>query len=132
LGDMMVKGAGGPRDDNAALSWFRRAANQGHMGAMFALGALYGGGHEVMWDRRIAQNWFQAAAERGHPQAMMILGRYLARGLSGLRDKEQARIWFNRAVRAGITEAQAELDALPPPASPATSATPGVEDSETA
>jgi uncharacterized protein len=40
LGEMLANGGrGGPRDHQAALSLFEKATEQGHAGAMFALGA---------------------------------------------------------------------------------------------
>ena len=83
LAEMMVNGRGGPRDHDAALVLFEKAAEEGHVGAMFALGALHGGGHDVRMDRPAAQRWFRAAAERGHGQAQMMLGRYSPAGLAG-------------------------------------------------
>ncbi|HEY2132619.1 MAG TPA: hypothetical protein VGH36_06555, partial [Acetobacteraceae bacterium] len=97
----------------AALLLFQRAANHGHVGAMFALGALYGGGHDVPWDRPAAQRWFRAAAERGHGHAQMMLGRYLARNVAGVHDPVEARLWLERALAQGLQEAQADLAALP-------------------
>jgi uncharacterized protein len=91
---------------------FAKAAAHGHVGAMFALGALLGGGHDVPWDRPKAQQWFRAAAERGHGHAQMMLGRYLARGLAGETDPAQARLWLERALAQGLRDAQPDLDAL--------------------
>ena len=42
LAEMMVNGRGGPRDLAGALTLLEKAAEAGHSGAMFALGALYG------------------------------------------------------------------------------------------
>ena len=97
---------------------FEKAADRGHVGAMFAVGAMHGGGHEVPWDRVVAQRWFRAAAERGHPYAQMMLGRYLARKLAGEQDIEEARRWTERAVAQGLQDAKADLAALPPPPDP--------------
>ena len=96
----------------------QRAATHGHVGAMFALGALYGGGHDIPWDRAAAEKWFRQAAERGHAHAQMMLGRYLARGLAGNQSPTEARFWLQKALAQGLQEAQADLDALPA-ASPA-------------
>ena len=120
LADMLLSGRGGPKDHLAALALFEKAAGQGHVGAMFAVGAMYGGGHDVPWDRVAAQRWFRAAAERGHPYAQMMLGRYLARKLAGEQDIEEARRWTERAVAQGMQEAKADLAALPPTAGAAT------------
>ena len=64
LAEMLVNGRGGPKDHAEARRCSRRPPGQGHVGAMFALGALLGGGHDVPWDRPAAQRWFRAAAER--------------------------------------------------------------------
>jgi hypothetical protein len=110
---MMVSGRGGPKDHPSALVLFEKAAGRGHVGAMFAMGAMYGGGHDVPMDRVVAQRWFTAAAERGHAYAQMMLGRYLARGLAGERDLDRARTWTERAIAQGLQEARADLSALP-------------------
>jgi hypothetical protein len=44
---------------------------------MFALSAMYSGGHNYPVDRAEAQRWFRAAAELGHGQAQLMLARYL-------------------------------------------------------
>jgi uncharacterized protein len=113
---MMLTGRGGSKDHQAALSLFEKAAGRGHVGAMFALGAMHGGGHDVPTDRPTAQHWFHAAADRGHAYAQMMLGRYLARGLAGERDYERARLWSERALAQGLQEARDDLAALPPQA----------------
>jgi uncharacterized protein len=79
---------------------------------------MYGGGHDIPWDRVAAQRWFRAAAERGHPYAQMMLGRYLARKLGDEQNIEEARLWTERAVAQGMDEAKADLAALPPPPEP--------------
>ena len=86
---------------------------------MFATGALLGGGHDVPMDRPAAQRWFRAAAEHGHGHGQMMLGRYLARGLAGPRNPAEARVWLERAVAQGLTDAKADLAALPAPAASA-------------
>ena len=119
LAEMLLNGLGGAKDHAAALSLFEKAARRGHVGAMFAVGAMKGGGHNVPMDRKEAQRWFRLAAERDHPYAQMMLGRYLARGLAGERDVERARRWLERAVAQGLQEAQRDVAALPPLTAPA-------------
>src|ERR1019366_4274305 len=47
LAEMMLNGRGGAKDHAGALALFEKAAGRGHVGAMFAVGAMKGGGHEV-------------------------------------------------------------------------------------
>jgi TPR repeat protein len=111
---MLVNGRGGTRDHAAALTLFEQAAKERHTGAMFAVGALYGGGHDVPTDRVVAQRWFRQAAERGHGYAQMMLGRYLARNLAGETNIPEARRWLEQARSQGVAEAANDIAALPP------------------
>ncbi|MEJ3866063.1 hypothetical protein WGU94_10280, partial [Campylobacter jejuni] len=62
LAEMLVNGRGGPQDTPAALKLCEQAAAKDHAGAMFALGAMYSGGHAIAVDRAKAEHWFRAAA----------------------------------------------------------------------
>jgi TPR repeat protein len=75
LAEMMVNGRGGPRDPAGAASLFESAAAEGHVGAMFALGARKSGGYGVT----ASLHWLRMAAEHGHGEARAILGRSLMR-----------------------------------------------------
>jgi TPR repeat protein len=59
---------------------------------MFALGAMYSGGHNCPVDRAEAQRRFRAAAELGHGQAQLMLARYLRSGVAGERNLAEARL----------------------------------------
>ena len=61
LAEMMLNGRGAPRDPAAAQALFEKAAAQDHSGAMFALGALHAGGHNLPADRA------RSGACRGEP-----------------------------------------------------------------
>ncbi|TIR85657.1 MAG: sel1 repeat family protein, partial [Mesorhizobium sp.] len=63
LAEMLLNGSGGKRSPEAAIQLFRRAAADGHAGAMFALGALQSSGEGLPVDHVAAQKWFAAAAE---------------------------------------------------------------------
>ena len=73
LAEMMVNGRGGPASPAEARELFEKAAAKGHAGAMFALGAMYGRGHNMPMDRQAALRWFRA----------LMLGRYLAKRCRG-------------------------------------------------
>jgi TPR repeat protein len=72
---MMLNGRGGRRSPEGALEQFKLAADQGHSGAMFALGAIFAGGHGLPTDLPLARHWFSLAANGGHPEAQRSLER---------------------------------------------------------
>jgi TPR repeat protein len=111
---MSLNGIGGPRDHVEAMRLFRKAADAGHVGSMFAVGAMLGGGHDIAEDRAAARTWYRKAAEKGHAHAQLMLGRFLARGLGGDADPKEARLWLERALAAGVKEANTDLEQLSP------------------
>jgi len=112
LAELSLNGTGGPRDHEASLALFRRAAELKHLGAMFAMGAMLGGGHDVQEDRVEARRWYRLAAERGHAHAQLMLGRFLSRGLGGDKLLPEARGWLQRAEAQGVAEAAIDLAAI--------------------
>jgi uncharacterized protein len=58
-----------PRDPVAALSWCRRAAEQGLAAAQDQLGILYLSGEGQPRDEIAALTWFEVAAQSGHTEA---------------------------------------------------------------
>ena len=79
---------------------------------MFALGAMYGGGHNMPLDRQVALRWFRAAAEIGHGPAQLMLGRYLTSGAAGEQNPKEAYQWLERAVAQGVPEAESDIAQL--------------------
>ena len=87
--DARQNGRGGRATRPGRVALFRRGGHPRPRGAMFALGALFGGGHDLPGDRPQAQRWFRPAAELGHAHAQMMLGRYLAAGVAGQRTRRR-------------------------------------------
>jgi len=69
LGTMYYQGRGKPRLYNAALAWYRRAAEQGNADAQNNLGLMYRNGEGVEASRLVAYAWFTLAAGRGNAVA---------------------------------------------------------------
>ena len=73
---MLAQGQGVPRDDAAAVIWFRRAANGGDAGAQFHLGDRCGRAsvHDAVADagesRIESYKWFTLAAAQGYGDAI--------------------------------------------------------------
>ena len=98
LGVMHQTGKGAEKDLEEAERWFRYAANQGHLEAMFNLGqftALGQGGLQV--DRVQAFEWWGRVALTGHEAATTQLAA-LANGMTEA-EKTQGRarveMWRN-------------------------------------
>jgi len=72
LGAMYDNGVGVPRNFTLALSWYKRAGNQGLADGQYMAGRFYGGGRGVKQDPARALYWFELAASGGHPLAPLL------------------------------------------------------------
>ena len=86
-------------DREQAKEWYRKAAERGHVEAMFWLGELYRPGERwpfvtASWPS--AAEWFQKAAEQGHVLAMVRLGEYHSISCGSV-DKESP-YWFDDSM----------------------------------
>lgn len=85
IGDGFLSGRSGfPKDEAAALHWYRAAAEAGSGAAAFDVGSIYhrGVGGQARNETE-ARRWFRAAANAGHPQAFGQLGQYSHDGRGG-------------------------------------------------
>lgn len=62
------------QNDAVAVSYFRKAAEQGDDFAQFDLAWMYQHGHGVAKDVHAASFWYGRAADQGHAQARNVLG----------------------------------------------------------
>jgi len=105
--------SGASPDAQAAVRWYRRAAQQGLAEAQFNLAHCLATGHGVLQDYAEARLWMRRAAEQGMPDAQFLLGVMLAEGLGGGADPGQARDWLQRAAAGGNADASDYLRANP-------------------
>ena len=70
---MYYKGDGVPQDYAQAVSWLRKAADQGIAHAQYDLGAMYYSGNGVNKDHSEALKWFIRASDNGDSDAKKIL-----------------------------------------------------------
>ena len=90
-------------DSEAAMGWYRKAAEQGHRDAQCALGGkyFYGCGVACACDRAVAAEWYRRAAEQGHPEAQERLAFAYFYGLGVARDREVGVTWYRKATEQG-------------------------------
>lgn len=87
-------------DDECAL-WLKKAAKQGHAGAMNDLGLMYMDGMVTRHDAKYGFMLFSGAAERGLVTAQYNLGLSYKAGDGVKRSKSKSFIWFSKAVAQG-------------------------------
>ena len=108
-----------PRDDDAAVVWWRAAASRQDIDAAFWLGeaALAGRGGPV--DPAGAHAHHATAAARGHVAAMLRTAQALEHGRGVARDPLAAAVWYLAAAQRGNAVARSEapraLARLAPP-----------------
>jgi len=109
LARMFAEGIGVPRDDRAALRWFRQAAEQGSTEARYELALVYSLGLGVPPDRSRAAYWYRLLAEDGHLTAQYLLARKYETGSGVTRNMSRALWWYRRAADQGHVGAQVRL-----------------------
>jgi len=102
LGQILLDGAGLPRDPEAGLQWFKRAAQAGHAMAMNMVGRCYENGWGTAPDMVVAAYWFRLAADRGLDWGMYNYAHLLNSGRGGVAcDPAAALALYQRAAGMG-------------------------------
>ncbi len=101
--------AGIDRSPAAAATWYRRAAEQGHVAAQYNLGVLYASGSGVPHDLGQAARWWRHAALQGHTEAQFDLGLLYAQGSGVDPNPAEAVRWWGMAAEHGYAPAQFNL-----------------------
>lgn len=95
-------------DYATALSWYRKAADQGQALAQYSLGVMYTNGQGVLPDHATAFSWYQKAAAQGNANAQTSLGAMYYNG----QDYAAAVSWYRKSADQGNATAQNTLKAL--------------------
>ncbi|MFD1103326.1 SPOR domain-containing protein [Sphingobium olei] len=108
LGQAYKLGRGVQSDMPTAISWYRKAAQQGHLRAEDSLGLLM----FQQGDRAGAIPYLERAASRGEPRAQYIVGTSLFNGDVIGKDWVRAYALMSRASAAGLSQATASLEQM--------------------
>ena len=95
----------------AAAEWFRRAADQGHAGAEYALGQFSEKGLGRPPDLAEAVLWYTRSARQGYARAQLSLGKMYRQGRGVKTDNVEAYKWLKLAQLQGVQEAENEVAA---------------------
>jgi len=84
----------------AGLKWVRRAAEQGHIGAQYFLGAELATGENVRKNLSQSAYWYGRAAAQGHSEAQYNLALMYWTGEGVRRSISLAHHWLEKAARS--------------------------------
>jgi len=101
IGHLYRLGLGVPQDFAVALSWYRRAANQGLVRAQANLANMMLRGQGIDHDPEGAAFWFHRAASAGHAISQFNIGQMYHKGLAVPQDRGLALGWFHLAADVG-------------------------------
>ncbi len=109
---MCENGLGVPKRVDAAIGWYRSAADLGDIASMRNLIAIYELGAYVPQNEKLAVDWLKKAAEKGDALSMRELGERFEHGEGVTEDKKQAIQWYQTAASFGDRMAQKALRRL--------------------
>ena len=97
------------KDDEEAIKWYRKAAEQGFAEAQYNLGVCYGTGEGVTMDEVEAVNWYRKAADQRYAPAQSNLGVMYETGQGVAKNYTEAVKWYRKAAEQGDATAQCNL-----------------------
>ncbi|KAF9142353.1 hypothetical protein BG015_000947 [Linnemannia schmuckeri] len=112
LGDMYHDGKLVPRNYQAAMVWYLKAAEQGDPAGQYYVGALHNSGLGVPQDYAQAMYWYLKAAEQGHAAAQCNVGAFYNLGLGVPQSYATAAEWYQKSADQGFSNAKAALEHL--------------------
>jgi len=89
-----------------AVTWYRKAVEQGNADAQNDLGVSYANGQGVPEDYAQAVTWYRKAAEQGYADAQYNLGQLYGAGRGVPQDYVEAHKWRNLAASRASAENQ--------------------------
>lgn len=96
-------------DYSAAMTWYRKAADQGSAAAQAKIGWLYENGFGVKQDYTEALNWYRKAAEQSNAAAQNNLGWLYQNGFGVKQDYAEAANYYRKAADQGNVKAAVNL-----------------------
>ena len=112
LGAFYMRGSGVPRDFDAGLRWYRKAAEKGSAAGEAGLGDIYYYGAGVKSDFAEAFRWYSKAAEQGNPHGENAVGYLYQHGDGVALDYGQALSWYRKAADQHYAPAEYKIGYL--------------------
>jgi tetratricopeptide (TPR) repeat protein len=97
---------------DAAMRWFRKAADLGNAEAMMGISWIYGNGRGVPQDDAEALRWRKMSAEHGSADAMWLVGADYQDGKVVPQNYAEAMHWYKKSAAIGNAEAMERIGFL--------------------
>ena len=98
-----------PPDNNMALHWLLKSAENGYAPAQLFMGAIYHYGEDRPRNFKMAFNWYKKAAIQGDSSAADNLGAFYLDGLGVEKNCQLAIEWFETAAEWGYPTSSSNL-----------------------
>lgn len=92
-----------------AVEYFSKAADKGHLQAMYYMGYCYYWGYGTAQSYEKAFEWFYEAANRGDHYSQYMLGLCFAKGHGVEQSSNDAVKWWRLSAKSGNCDAQCDL-----------------------
>lgn len=112
LGECYRWGNGVSKDNDKAVYWYAKSAEQGEVKAQYQLALCYSFGWGVAEDKEKAVYWYIKSAEQDYAPAQHRLGSCYRYGEGVTKDLEKAKYWYTKAAEQGDEEAKEKLEQL--------------------
>lgn len=104
-----LAGANIVKNESAALTWFRRAVEQGSPEGMIGLGGMYEIGQGIDKNGAAALELYRRAASLGNTDAMIAVGEVNQLGRGTPKNEAEAVNWYRKAADAGSARGACRL-----------------------
>lgn len=94
-------GWGVDQDGLRAAEWYQRAAEQGNVHALVALGTLHSGAGPLPANDAEAYKWYRKAADAGDAFSQAMVADAYVKGAVVPRSYSDAVVWYRRAIEGG-------------------------------
>ena len=99
MGEMLMRGLAGPRDELKARDYITKSHAAGNIRAIYLLGTMHLSGNLVARDEARGAELVRQAADKSEPAAQSLIGSWLANGTQGYpKDDINALAWFKLAA----------------------------------
>ena len=103
----------GKKNDKAAFLWFRKAVDNGFLGAELPLARHYEHGLGTPVDEKKALKYYSLVAERGNGDALLRMGQIYENGFLGVKkDLQKTIYYYEKAIEQGYKNLELNVTKL--------------------